>query len=330
MDAEWGDFKVLLALATTRSVAGAARALGVDQSTVSRRLSALEAAVGAKLAIRGRGELRLTPEGFTMVAAAETMANATLAATRSVRTAKETVEGIVRVSVSPGFVPLLMQQLLPPLRASYPLLHVELSGAFNKVDLARGEADIAVRMVRPSEPDLVARKAFDMGWFVYASSAYLEAYSWPESHAALSDHPLVLYAENMHSIAPLRWMESYRGAAHTSRVDNLEIACQAISADAGFAVLPGFMADPMATLVRVFPDAIGVNTGWIAYHETSRDAARIRVVVEALAGFFDGQFNTRATDRSRSRASRQPRPAGCSPRSVPPTKTVLPRTPGAA
>lgn len=278
---------MLLALAAARSVVGAARELGVDQSTVSRRLAALEEAVGAKLAVRGRREFYLTAEGLTMVTAAETMATATLEATRSVRTAKAMVEGTVRVSVSPGFVPILMRELLPRLRETHPALHVELDGAFNRVDLAKGEADIAVRMLRPTEPDLVARRAFEEHWFVYASAAYLETHGWPASHEALGDHPLVLYAESMHSIAPLRWMELHKAAAPTSRVDNLEIACQAITSGAGFAVLPGFIGDPVETLQRVFPDPVGANTGWIVYHETSRDAARIRVVVEALAAYFE-------------------------------------------
>lgn len=136
--------------------------------------------------------------------------------------------------------------------------------------------------------DLVARRAFDVGWFVYASKAYLDANGRPDSHKALAQHRLVLYIEAMHNVAPLRWMEPHRGPAQqVSRVDNLEIACQTIAADAGIAVLPCFIADAVPPLQRVFHERIGVNTGWIVYHETVRDAARIRVVVDALAEFFE-------------------------------------------
>lgn len=284
MEPEWSDFKVLLALASAGSAAGAARALQVDNSTVSRRLAALEGAVGAKLAIRGGREFNLTAEGRTLLAAAQSMEAAAAQATRAVRAAKAEVQGAVRVSAPPGFVPPLMRYLLPALNQKHPALRVELHGDYQRVDLGRGEADIAVRMARPSEPDLVARRAFEVRWFVYASAAYLQAHGRPESPADLALHRLVLYVEAMHGVAPLRWMESHRGAAaRISRFDNLEAACQAITADAGIAVLPGFMGDAAPQLARVFPENIGINTGWIVYHETLRDTARVRAVVAALA-----------------------------------------------
>ena len=288
MEPEWGDFKVLLALARAGSVAGAARELQVDHSTVSRRLAALEEALGAKLAVRGGRDFHWTAEGHTMLAAAEAMQSAAALATRTVRSAKAEVEGTVRVSLAPGFVPILIRLLLPALRERHPGLNVELRGDYQRVDLAKGEAELAVRMARPGEPDLVGRRAFDCGWCVYASRAYLDTHGRPASHAALSQHRLVLYAESMHANAPLRWLETYLGPApQVSRFDNLEIVCQAIAADAGIAVLPCLIGDPVASLERVFREPVSVNTGWIIYHETVRDSARIRVVVDALVDFFE-------------------------------------------
>ncbi len=287
MTPEWSDFKVLLALARAGSVAGAARELQVDNSTISRRLAALEDAVGAKLLIRGGREFAWTAEGRTLLQAGETMEAATTLAMRAVRTAKVEVDGTVRVSVSPGFVPVLMRGMLPALREAHPSLRVELGGAYHRVDLAKGDADIAVRMVRPEERDLVARQAFDVGWFAYAAASYLEARGWPKRFDELAQHDLVLYVEAMHNVPPLRWMEAYRGTARElSRVDNLEVACQAIAAGGGIAVLPAFIADPVPGLRRVFADRVAVNTGWIVYHEAARDASRVRVVVDALLAFF--------------------------------------------
>ena len=233
-------------------MASAARELQIDNSTVSRRLAALEDAVGAKLIIRGGREFTWTTEGRTLLAAAEAMGAAASMAARAVRTAKVDEDGAVRVSVSPAFVPILMRLMLPALRDKHPLLSVELSGDIQRVDLAKGEADVAVRMARPSESDLVARRAFDVGWFVCASKAYLDANGRPASHAELAQHRLVLYVEAMHRVAPLRWMEAHRGnARQVSRVDNLEIACQIIAAGGGIAVLPCFIADAVPSLLRV-------------------------------------------------------------------------------
>jgi len=287
-ETDWNDFKVLLALAQAGSVTGAARALQVDNSTISRRLTAMELSVGAKLLVRGGRDFCWTAEGRTLLATGEAMAAAALAATRSVRMAKEDVSGTVRISIAPGFLPILMRLMLPALKEKHPALNVELSGAYQCVNLAKGETDIAVRMTEPDEPDLVARRTFDCGWFVYASANYLSQHGQPTAFSDLAAHRLVLYVEAMHSVAALRWMEAHRGAAQqVSRADNLEVAMQIIAADGGIAVLPCMMADAVPNLRRVFPNSIAVNTGWVVYHETVRGSARVRVVVDALMTCFD-------------------------------------------
>ena len=287
MTLEWSDFKVLLALARAGSVAGAARLLQVDNSTVSRRLAALEEAVEAKLLIRGGREFAWTAAGRTLIEAGETMEAAATAALRAVRTAKVEVSGTVRISVPPGFVPVLMGRVLPALRQAHPSLRVELDGGFQRVDLAKGEADIAVRMVRPEEADLVAGHAFDCGWFAYAAASYLEARGCPQSFDELGRHSLVLYIEALHHVPPLRWMEAYRGdARELLRVDNLEVASQTIAAGGGIAVLPCVIADTVPGLRRVFPERVAVNSGWVVFHESARDTSRVRIVADALKDFL--------------------------------------------
>ena len=290
MAPEWSDFKVLLALARAGSVAGAARELQVDTSTASRRLAALEEAVGARLLIRGGREFTWTPEGRTLIAAGEAIEAAVTQALRSVRSAKTEVNGTVRVSVPPAFVPVLLRGVLPALRGAHPDLRVELAGGFERANLARGDADVAVRMARPDEPDLVACHAFDCGWFPYAADSYLQARGRPERYEDLARHALVLYSEAMQRVPPLRWMEAYAGAAHDMlRVDNVEVACQTVAAGGGIAVLPGFLGDTVSGLQRVFPQRVAVNAGWIVYHESARDTTRVRVTVEALLAFFQAQ-----------------------------------------
>lgn len=287
MTLEWSDFKVLLALARAGSVAGAAREMQVDSSTISRRLAALEESVGAQLLIRGGREFSWTSEGRAMLDAAETTEAATAAALRAVRASKVDVQGSVRVSVAPAFVQILMREMIPALRLAHPALSVELVGAYKRADLAKGEADIAVRMMRPEEPDLVARRAFDCAWFVYAAASYLQLRGRPATFDELARHDLVLYAENLHSAPPTRWLEAYKGSAPAvSRNDSLETAREATQAGAGIAVLPAFAADSVPELQRVFPDRAAANTGWVVYHESVRDTARVRVVADALVEFF--------------------------------------------
>lgn len=287
MAAAWDDFKVLLALSRGGSVAAAARELQVDNSTVSRRLAALEDALGAQLLIRGGREFTWTREGQSAVDAAAAMEGAVAGAVRAVRDAKEALSGAVRVAVVPSLVTQLVRHVLPGLRQQHPALHVELTGSYHRADLAKGEADLAIRMARPEAPDLVARRAFDLGWFVYAARSYLEQAGRPASYDGLRHHRLVLYLPHMHAVVPLRWMEQYRGEDQdVMRVDGMDAACSIIASGGGMAVLPTFVGDRVPELQRVFPERVSLNTGWIVYHESQRDSARVRVVADALASYL--------------------------------------------
>ena len=161
---------------------------------LSRRLTALEDSVGSRLLIRGGREFTLTAQGQAARESAEQIEEAVAQVSRLVRSEHLSSGGTVRVSVSPGFI-VPMMPMLDIARIKYPNLDIQLLGDYRRVDLAKGEADIAVRMARPDELGLVGR------------------------------HPLVLYAESMHNVPPLRWLESHRDAAtRFTRVDNLEIA----------------------------------------------------------------------------------------------------------
>ena len=238
MEPDWSDLKIILALSRAGSVAGAARALGVDQSTVSRRLTALEESVGAKLIVRGGREFALTSEGRAMCKAAESVEAAIGEASRAVRVAKLDVAGTVRVSCVPAMVPHLFAAL-GAVREKYPALSAEISGDYRTVDLAKGESDIALRAFKPTEPDLVARKLTDIAWNVFASPSYVAAHGRPKTREEIPQHALVVYAPSMHTVPGLRWMDDHRGnAARVTRVDNIEIAAEVISSGGGLGCLP--------------------------------------------------------------------------------------------
>jgi DNA-binding transcriptional LysR family regulator len=287
MEPEWSDLKIILALSRAGSVAGAARALAVDQSTVSRRLTALEESVGARLIVRGGREFALTAEGRAMCTAAETVETAIGEASRTVRVAKLEVSGVVRVSCPPAFVPHLFAALAA-VRDKYPALVGEISGAYRTVDLTKGEADLALRAFRPTEPDLVSRKVSEMAWGVFASRGYADARGLPKTPEELPQHALVVYAAPMHTVAGLRWMDDYRGdTTQLTRVDNLEIAAEVIGAGAGLGCLPCFIAAKRIDLVSAFAEPVWVNTLYCVFHESARDTARIRAASDAFASYFE-------------------------------------------
>lgn len=283
----WEDFKVVLALARGGSVAAAARELQVDNSTVSRRLSALEESLGAQILIRNGREFSWTASGQVAVQTAKAMETAISETVRAIAAGKEEVSGVVRVATAPSIVPELVKHVLPALRTAHPALTVEFGGSYHRVDLARGEADLALRFAKPQEPDFIARHATEVGWFVYASQSYLDLEGRPSAHDDLRRHRLVLYVKQMHAVSPLCWMEQYHaGNQNTARVDSLTLASNMVSAGGGVAVLPTFVGDRVPGLVRIFPERIGVNSGWIVYHESMRDSARVRAVSDGLIRYF--------------------------------------------
>src|ERR1019366_3258149 len=101
----------------------------------------------------------------------------------------------------------------------------EVNGDYRTVDLAKGEADLALRAFRPTEPDLIGRKVVEVGWSVYASRAYKEARGVPTRVEDLPSHALILYPVTMHSVGGLKWMDAHKGdTTEVVRVDNIELA----------------------------------------------------------------------------------------------------------
>lgn len=298
MEPDWDDFKVVLALGRAGSVAGAARALGMDHSTVSRRLSALEDALGARLVMRGGRELNWTRDGRVALAAAEALAASVAEAARAIRAATQEIAGTVRISC-PGGVISTMTRMLSGARDRYPSLTIELSGDNRTIDLAKGEADIAIRMFRPTEAGLVARRGFELGWGVFASKDYVATHGTPATIADLPKHRLVLYVEAMLQVVGPRWIEDHKGTATTfTRVDNTEVASAVIASGGGIGVIPCTVAAERPQIVAVFPDPVVLQPSWVVYHEAQRETARVRAVIDVMVEFFEANMPLFATGRS--------------------------------
>lgn len=287
--ANWDDYRLLLALSRGRSIAGGARILGVDSSTVSRQLAAMERSLGACLVLRGGREFTFTAEGKAAVVAAEEMESIVANVTRAIRAAKTDIDGVVKVSVVPSMLRILMP-LLAIASEKHPKLSIELSAANHTVNLAKGDADIAVRMTQPTEVDLVARRAIEMGFGVFASKSYAARCGLPATWEELARHRLIQYAEAMLHLSWFAWIESYASkGAPVSRADSTEMALGLISSGMGVGVLPCIMGDHAPDLVRVFAEPVAYASGWIVYHETARNSARVRAVADMLAGFLETQ-----------------------------------------
>ena len=286
MEPDWSDFRVLIALSEAGSVAGAARLLGVDASTVSRRLAALEDAVGATLVIRGGREFAITADGRSVLAAAHEMADATARAANAIRAGKQEVAGLVRLSCIAAFTPALAG-LLPLVQERYPALDLAILVSNRLVDLMRGEADIGLRLFRPVEPDLVIKQASDCGWGVYAAKSYAATRGLPASPDELFAHQLILYDDKRNHLPGPAWLDRQaRDFGSQIRVDTSTIATQLIASGAGIGVTTCLQGDADPSLVRVFPEPVAFQPCYIVYHESLRGSARIRAMADLLTEFL--------------------------------------------
>lgn len=289
MDPDWSDFKILIALNNAGSMAGASRLLGVDASTVSRRLAALEEAIGATLVIRGGRDFAITADGRSVLAAAHEMADAAARAANAIRAAKQNVAGLVRLSCIAAFAPAL-SDLLPIVKERHPALDLAILVANRPVDLMRGEADLGLRLFRPLEPDLVIKRTSDCAWGVYAARLYAEKKGLPASSEDLSDHQLIFYDEKLHHLPGPDWMERHapRSGSHI-RADSSHTVSQLIASGAGIGVITCMQGDSDPSLIRVFPEPIASQACYIVYHECLRGSARIRIMADLLAEFLKGK-----------------------------------------
>jgi DNA-binding transcriptional LysR family regulator len=278
--------KIILALSRGGSVAAAGRLLGVDSSTVSRRLAAVEEALGAVLVLRGGREFRLTTEGAMALKTAEAMETAIFSTVTAIKSSKQAVEGKVKITSVGSFFHVL-NPICEILEKRYPKLLVEIDDTDDILNLSSGEADIAVRFAPSKEPDLIARKAFELGWNAYASKQYATLYGLPKNYEELRDHRLILYIENRHHLPQFAWMEQFKsGHDRFVRVTNPSVALNSIFAGSGIGSLPAYMSGERLGLVRVFPKPFHSQPAYVVYHESLRDSARIRAVSDELMAYL--------------------------------------------
>ncbi len=284
MDLDWQDLRFFLAIQRARSLTAAAARLRVNQSTVSRRLAALEAAVGARLFERTPAGLRATATADRIAPAAERLEAEALAIERALCGAEARVEGVVRVTATEGIGIHLVAPALRELHRAHPGLQLELLLDSKSLSLSRREADLALRLARPRQAGLIARKLGEVRSALYASARYLEERGRPALRDGLAGHAILAYDETLGAVPESRWLaQQARRAVCALRTNSVLAQLRAAEAGVGLALLPCYLAQP-AGLVRVLPRSADIRRElWLAVHADLQRAPRIRVAVEFLA-----------------------------------------------
>ncbi|MBN9315350.1 MAG: LysR family transcriptional regulator [Devosia sp.] len=275
---EWGDLRYLLAVARHGSTLAAARALGVNQSTVHRRLAELERRLGTPLAVRRPTGYQLTEFGSVILPLARSVEDAVIALERQARGAGEAVTGTIRLTCPEPIVGRLTQSgLLDRFHARYPDAHVELLTSDRYLDLSRGEADVALRSGEPEDPHLVGRKVADSFWALYASPEYIARHGAPAGTADLRRHRLVAFDGAMSQHRANVWLASVAPGATIAATNSSVLGVLlAARSGVGLAALPTTIAEGEPGLVEVLPTIPELTRGWyLLTHPDLRRQPRI-------------------------------------------------------
>jgi DNA-binding transcriptional LysR family regulator len=250
---DWDDLKHFVAVGRHGSTLAASRALGVDQSTVQRRLAELERVLGRPLVKRHPTGYRLTEFGTAMLPYAERVEGAVAAFEQAVLASRDDLTGAVRVTCPEPIVKrLASSNLLEQFHARHPGLRVEFVVSDRYVDLMKGEADIALRSGDTADGELIGRKIADSYWAVYGSSRYLEQHGRPASVAELAQHALLGLDETMAAHRAAVWLRRVApGARIAARNNSILGLVYSAKAGLGLAPLPTAIGDAEPDLVRV-------------------------------------------------------------------------------
>ena len=285
VSADWDDLRYFLAVARSGSTLGAGRTLGVSQTTVARRLAALEAALGLVLFERRQTGYALTPAGGALIAQAEAVEAAAASFAKAAGAQSREATGTVCLTCVELYAVTILPPIMRDLHEAHPGLRITLDTHDLPRDLAAGEADVALRGGHiPEDSGLVGRRIAADPWTLYCSRDYAAAHARPRSAADLRQHPIV--GGGGEKVWPMyrAWLQRHRlEEAVTIHHSSGTGLLAAVRAGAGLAVLPSFVADRDPDLVRCLdPIASDDSELWLLTHERLRHTPRVRAVMDFL------------------------------------------------
>ncbi len=281
---DWTLIRAFLATAEHGSFSAAARATDSTQPTVGRQVTALEEELGVVLFERvGRG-LVLTPTGLELVEHARAMGEAALSLSRVAAGQSLSLDGPVCISASEIISTYLLPPILADIRARHPGIQLEIVATNQTSDLARREADIALRNYRPQEPDLVARKVRHDQAYLYATPEYLCSLGNPQTLEELARGEFVGFDQSDTYIKGLGHLGLHLSPAHFPWLTTTQAVQWAlITRGCGIGVMMAVVGDMDSRVVRVLPDLISFPFDtWLTSHREIRTSRRVRTVFDLL------------------------------------------------
>ncbi|WP_168194790.1 LysR family transcriptional regulator [Chromobacterium phragmitis] len=286
----WNDVRFFLAIYRKGTLSAAAKMLSVDQATVGRRLVAMESSLGARLFLRTSSGYSPTPLGEEILAEAVRVEHAALSLENKASGQDSRPGGRVRIATTDTLAQALIIPAMTLLRAKHPQIECSLVSGQELISLTRREADIAIRTIKPSNPDLIVRKLADMPVHLYATQTYLESKGTPQPGNHFMGHDLLL------PLVSTGWaeMEKLAGESITqgnvaARFSSLWSMLSACASDMGIAELPDFVAAWGGSLRRLWPEQVKTYPIWLVVPPDLYKTARVRAVLDAIDSLLQGE-----------------------------------------
>lgn len=281
----WDDLRYFLAIARYHSLSAAARKLRVTQSTMGRRLDSLETRLGVKLLKRTPNGYVLTPAGTRALERTERMETEALTLERKVSGCDVRLEGNVRVTTVETFGAAILTPFFAEFQRRLPGISLDLVTDNRTLSLSKRDADIAVRLARPEQHDLIVKKTGNIAFALYASKTYLKQHGAPNFAAECKGHSVIALHDELPSFPDARWLAKLASRARVVLSSNSRYAhVEAAVEGAGMACLPCYLADRYRELVRLkTPSNAPLREIWLAVHKDTRQTPRIRAVFDAIA-----------------------------------------------
>lgn len=284
---DWNDLSLVLAICRTGTLSGAAKTLGVNHSTVFRRINAIEQDLDVRLFDRQPNGYVMTEAGEAVQRSAEQIDAQVHDLTRQLVGRDLRLEGHVRVTSPEGIAIRVLTPMLCDFCGEHPGIRIDLVTTSNPLHLSRREADIAVRVTRKPPENLIGRRVCNFRFALYASRAYLKRYRDTE----LEDHRWILTEENFEQLPPSLWKKRDRKAARIAFTsNNVMVTLAATKQGHGVAPLPCFLGDAERGLVRVSEPLEELTMGlWILAHPDLRATARVKALMRYLVDALQTQ-----------------------------------------
>ncbi len=285
---DWNDLRYFLAVARSGSTLAAARSLKVAQATVSRRITALEEALGTALFVRSPSGYTLSVRGQAMLSGAEGVERSIDSLVNSVEAEGRRLSGTVRLTTVESAANVWLMPAIAAFRAQHPAVIAEVIVDDRALDIARGEADIAIRFGNPPQDEsLVIRRIVELHESVYVRRDIAEQIGMPNSYEGLARYPIIGFSgPGVGQIA--QWTRSLGpdiNIVHSANTLSAVIA--AVRAGMGAAVIPCLIGDTMSGLVRLFPPIAELTTpGWLVTTSSARQQPHIRALLDFIADYI--------------------------------------------